>query len=122
MIEAAQKHGKPCLVGALTPTEILAAWRCGADFVKVFPCGPVGGPKYIRALKGPFPQIELVPTGGVTLDSVGDFFRAGVAAVAVGGELVDLKMLREGNVQAITSLANKFKDAIKLARSSVGKN
>jgi len=122
VIETAQKHGKPCIAGALTPTEILAAWRCGADFVKVFPCGPVGGPKYIRALKGPFPQIELVPTGGVTLESVGDFIRAGAAAVAVGGELVDLKMLREGNVQAITSLAGKFKDAIKLARLPVGKN
>jgi len=122
VIETAQKHNKPCLAGALTPTEILAAWHCGADFVKVFPCGPVGGPKYIRALKGPFPQIELVPTGGVTLESVGDFIGAGAAAIAVGGELVDLKMLREGNVQAITSMASKFKEAIKLARLRVPRN
>jgi 2-dehydro-3-deoxyphosphogluconate aldolase / (4S)-4-hydroxy-2-oxoglutarate aldolase len=118
VIEIAQKHNKPCLPGALTPTEVLAAWRAGADLVKVFPCGPVGGPKYIKALKGPFPQIELVPTGGVNLETTSDFIRAGASAVAVGGELVDLKALRAGNLDAITSTAKKFIEAVRLGRDT----
>jgi 2-dehydro-3-deoxyphosphogluconate aldolase/(4S)-4-hydroxy-2-oxoglutarate aldolase len=121
VIETAQKHSKPCLPGALTPTEILAAWRGGADLVKVFPCGPVGGPKYIKAIKGPFPQIELVPTGGVSLENTTDFIRAGAAAVAVGSELVDLKALRAGNFEAITATAKKFLEAVREGRAAIAK-
>jgi 2-dehydro-3-deoxyphosphogluconate aldolase / (4S)-4-hydroxy-2-oxoglutarate aldolase len=117
VIETARKHDKPCLPGALTPTEVLAAWRAGADLVKVFPCGPVGGPKYIKAIKGPFPQIELVPTGGVSLDTTAEFIRAGASAVAVGGELVDLKALRAGNQDAITAMAKKFLEAVRMGRT-----
>jgi 2-dehydro-3-deoxyphosphogluconate aldolase/(4S)-4-hydroxy-2-oxoglutarate aldolase len=121
VIETAQKHSKPCLPGALTPTEILAAWRGGADLVKVFPCGPVGGPKYIKALKSPFPQIEMVPTGGVSLENTAEFIRVGAAAVAVGGELVDLKALRAGNFETITSMAKKFLEAVRAGRAAAAK-
>ncbi|MGH9641244.1 MAG: bifunctional 4-hydroxy-2-oxoglutarate aldolase/2-dehydro-3-deoxy-phosphogluconate aldolase [Terriglobales bacterium] len=118
VIETTRKHGKACIPGALTPTEVLAAWRAGADLVKVFPCGPVGGPKYIKALKAPFGQIDLVPTGGVSLDNAADFIRAGASAVAVGAELVDLKALREGNLEVITSKAKRFIQAVRMARDS----
>lgn len=121
VIETARHHNKPCLPGALTPTEVLAAWRAGADLVKVFPCGPVGGPKYIKALKAPFPEIELVPTGGVNLDTTAEFIRAGASAVAVGGELVDLKSLRAGNIDAITATAKKFLEAVRSGREAAAK-
>jgi len=88
VIELARRYSKACIPGGLTPTEILAAWQAGADMVKVFPCGPVGGPRYIKSIRGPFPQIDLIPTGGVDLESVPKYIRAGAAAVAVGGELV----------------------------------
>ena len=116
VIELTKGASKPCIPGTLTPTEILTAWQAGADLVKVFPCGPVGGPKYIKALKGPFPQIEFVPTGGVNLETAPEFIRAGAAAVAVGGELVDTNALREGRPEAIVSTARKFLEAVRLAR------
>lgn len=118
VIATAVKRSKPCFPGALTPTEILAAWRAGADMVKVFPCGPVGGAKYIRAIRGPFPHIELVPTGGVNLENAAELIRAGAAAIAVGSELVDLKALRSGNLEAITSTAKKFQDAVRAGRAT----
>src|SRR5207245_1361450 len=77
MIELAKKEGKLVMAGALTPTEVMAAWEAGADFVKIFPCGQVGGAKYIKALRGPFPQVPFVPTGGVTLNTAGEFIEAG---------------------------------------------
>jgi len=117
VIELAHRYSKPCLPGALTPTEVVTAWEAGADLVKIFPCGPVGGPKYIKALKGPFPQIEFVPTGGVNLETTPEFIKAGATAVAVGGELVDLKALREGKVEVITSTARRFLDAVRAARA-----
>ncbi|HEV2500621.1 MAG TPA: 2-dehydro-3-deoxyphosphogluconate aldolase, partial [Terriglobia bacterium] len=104
--------------GALTPTEVIATWQAGADMVKVFPCGPVGGPKYIKALKGPLPQIDFVPTGGVTLQTVPEYIKAGAAAVAVGSELLDLKALREGKLEVITELAQKFQDAVREGRQA----
>jgi 2-dehydro-3-deoxyphosphogluconate aldolase/(4S)-4-hydroxy-2-oxoglutarate aldolase len=121
VVEVARRYGKPCLPGALTPTEIVAAWQAGADLVKVFPCGPVGGPKYIKALKGPFPQIELVPTGSVNLETTPEFIKAGAAAVAVGGELVDLKALREGRLDVISANARQYVEAVRAARASLGK-
>src|ERR1035437_5102716 len=93
-IEIAKRYAKVICPGALTPTEVLTAWEAGADVVKIFPCGNVGGPKYIKALKGPFPQIEMIPTGGVNLETAGEFLKAGACAVAVGGELVDAKLIR----------------------------
>jgi 2-dehydro-3-deoxyphosphogluconate aldolase / (4S)-4-hydroxy-2-oxoglutarate aldolase len=117
VIELALRYSKPCLPGALTPTEVVTAWEAGADLVKIFPCGPVGGPKYIRALKGPFPQIDFVPTGGVNLETTPEFIRAGATAVAVGGELVNPQALRDGRVEVITSTARRFLDAVRSARA-----
>jgi len=119
VIEVARRYSKPCFPGALTPTEIVAAWQAGADMVKIFPCGPVGGPKYIKALKGPFPQIDFVPTGGVNLETTPEFIKAGAAAVAAGSELVDAKALREANLEVITSNARKFVEAVRLARMAM---
>ncbi len=121
VIELARRYSKPCLPGALTPTEVVTAWQAGADLVKIFPCGPVGGPKYIRALKGPFPQIEFIPTGGVNLETAPEFIKAGAAAVAVGSELVDTKLLREGKQEVITANARRYVEAVRTARASLGK-
>ena len=118
VIETAARLGRACFPGALTPTEVLAAWRAGADMVKVFPCGPAGGPSYIKALRGPFPHIPYVPTGGVTLESTPQYFKAGAAAVAVGGELCDLKALKAGNVEAVVNNARKFLEAVREGRAS----
>jgi 2-dehydro-3-deoxyphosphogluconate aldolase / (4S)-4-hydroxy-2-oxoglutarate aldolase len=116
-VEFVRREGKLMMAGALTPTEITAAWKAGADFVKVFPCGSVGGPQYIRALRGPFPQIPFIPTGGVNLETAGDFIRAGAAALGVGGELVQTDALRAGNEAVITDNARKFVEALKTARA-----
>ena len=121
VIEMARRYSKPIFPGALTPTEVLTAWQAGADMVKIFPCGPVGGAKYIKALKGPFPQIEMVPTGGVNLETTPEFIKAGAAAVAVGGELVDLKALKEGKLDQITEMAKKFVEAVRAGRAALGK-
>ncbi len=117
VIEMARRYSKPCFPGALTPTEVVAAWQAGADMVKIFPCGPVGGPAYIKALKGPFPQIDFVPTGGVNLETTPEFIKAGAAAVAVGGELVNVKVLREGKLDVVVANARKFIDAVRSARA-----
>jgi 2-dehydro-3-deoxyphosphogluconate aldolase/(4S)-4-hydroxy-2-oxoglutarate aldolase len=121
VIELARRYSKPCVPGALTPTEVVTAWQAGADLVKIFPCGPVGGAKYIKALRGPFPQIEFVPTGGVNLETTPEFIKAGAAAVAVGSELVDLKALREGKLDVITTNARAYLEAVRTARASMGK-
>jgi 2-dehydro-3-deoxyphosphogluconate aldolase/(4S)-4-hydroxy-2-oxoglutarate aldolase len=102
--------------GALTPTEILTAWNAGADFVKVFPASAVGGASYLKAVKAPLPQIRLIPTGGVSLDTVADFIKAGAEAVGVGGELVDLKAIRENRPEIITERAQQFLELVKNAR------
>jgi len=102
--------------GALTPTEVVQAWNAGADFVKVFPAGAVGGPSYLKALKAPLPQIELVPTGGVSLTTAGDFIRAGAAALGVGAELVDINAIREGQSAVITERAKQFIEIVREAR------
>jgi 2-dehydro-3-deoxyphosphogluconate aldolase/(4S)-4-hydroxy-2-oxoglutarate aldolase len=115
-IEVAKRYSKPIFPGGLTPTEILTAWEAGADGVKVFPCSAVGGAKYIKAVKAPFPQIELVPTGGVNLETIGDFIAAGSSAVGVGGELVDAKSCNEGNYEIFTERARKFRQAAQAAR------
>jgi len=121
VIEVARRYSKVCIPGALTPTEVVAAWQAGADLVKIFPCGPVGGPQYIKALRAPLPHIDFVPTGGVNLETTPEYIKAGAAAVAVGGELVDAKALREGRLDVITSTARKFVEAVRDARASLGK-
>ncbi len=115
-IEMAKRYSKVITPGALTPTEVLAAWEAGADIVKVFPCGAVGGPKYIRALKAPFPQIEMIPTGGVSVETTGEFLKAGACAVAVGGELIDAKNIAEGRYDVFEERARHFLAEIAKAR------
>ena len=116
-IEVCKRYSKVVIPGALTPTEVVTAWEAGADFVKVFPCDNVGGPKYIKALKGPFPQIDLIPTGGVNLHTAAEFLAAGAAALAVGSELVDKKALASGDFARITDNAKKFLEVLRTAKS-----
>ena len=104
--------------GALTPTEVVQAWNAGADFVKVFPAGAVGGASYLKALKAPLPQIELVPTGGVSLKKAADFIKAGAAALGVGADLVDIKAIREGQAGLITERAKQFIQIVREARTA----
>jgi 2-dehydro-3-deoxyphosphogluconate aldolase/(4S)-4-hydroxy-2-oxoglutarate aldolase len=111
-IEMARRYSKVIMPGALTPTEILAAWQAGAAMVKVFPASAVGGPKYIKALKGPFPHIELIPTGGVNLDTTEEFLRAGASAVAVGGELIDEKTIQLGRYEVFEERARRFVEVV----------
>ena len=107
-IELARRYAKPIFPGALTPTEVLTAWEAGGDAIKVFPCSALGGAKYIKALKAPLPQVELVPTGGVNLETLADFLMAGSAAVGVGSELVDSQSVAEKNLGLITERARQF--------------
>lgn len=115
-IEYCRSQDVVVIPGALTPTEVVQAWQAGADFVKVFPAGSVGGARYIKALKAPLPQIELIPTGGVSLTTAGDFIRAGAAALGVGTDLVDIKAIREGNPKLITERAKQFLEIVREAR------
>ncbi len=118
-IEIARRYSKVVMPGALTPTEVLAAWEAGADIVKIFPCGNVGGPKYIKALRAPFPHIEMIPTGGVNLETAGEFLKAGACAVAVGAELVDAKSLKEGRLELIEEKARQYLAVIAKARAEM---
>ena len=104
--------------GALTPTEVVRAWNAGADAVKVFPAGAVGGASYLRALKAPLPHIELIPTGGVSLKTAADFIKAGAMALGVGADLVDMKALRDGNDQLLTERARQFLEIVREARQN----
>jgi 2-dehydro-3-deoxyphosphogluconate aldolase/(4S)-4-hydroxy-2-oxoglutarate aldolase len=115
-IACCRRYGIAVLPGALTPTEVVAAWQAGADMVKVFPCGAVGGADYIKALKAPLPQIELVPTGGVSLKTAADFIRAGAAALGVGADLVDMKAVRSGQAGLVTQKAREFVELVRQAR------
>ena len=120
-VAAARELDLLIMVGALTPSEIMAASACGADFVKVFPCSSVGGPKYIQALRGPFPQIPLVPTGGVTLETAADYIRAGAAALGVGGEMIAKDALKTRDRDALSKLAAIFVDLVRDARKTSAK-
>ncbi len=115
-IRMARRYGKPIIAGAYTPTEILTAWEEGSDFVKVFPAN-VGGPEYIKALKGPLPQVLLVPTGGVELDNIGEFLKAGASALGVGGNLVSKKLLAARDFNGLTENAKRFAEAVRAARA-----
>jgi 2-dehydro-3-deoxyphosphogluconate aldolase / (4S)-4-hydroxy-2-oxoglutarate aldolase len=118
-IELAVREGKLMMAGALTPTEVITAWDAGSDIVKVFPCGNVGGAKYIKALKGPFPQIPLVPTGGVNLNTAAEFIEAGAVALGIGGELVQAEALKSNKPEVIIETARKFLAIIKQARAQL---
>jgi len=117
-IAVCRRHEVAVMPGALTPTEVVQAWSAGADFVKIFPAGAVGGATYIKSLKAPLPQIELVPTGGVSLITAADFIKAGASALGVGTDLVDLKAIREGQQNLITERAREFVRIVKEARAT----
>jgi 2-dehydro-3-deoxyphosphogluconate aldolase/(4S)-4-hydroxy-2-oxoglutarate aldolase len=118
-VELAVRESKLIMAGALTPTEVMAAWEAGADFVKIFPCGQVGGATYIRALKGPFPQIPFVPTGGINLTTAAEFIEAGVAALGVGGECVQAEALKSKKPEIIVENARKFLAIVKETRAQM---
>ncbi len=117
-IEMARRYSKVICPGALTPTEVLTAWEAGADFIKVFPASAVGGPKYIKALKAPFPHIEMIPTGGVSIESTPEFLKAGASAVAAGAELIDEKNIQLGNYHLFEERARQFVAAVAAFRAT----
>ena len=119
IIDVCRREDRAVFPGALTPTEILSAWRAGADAVKVFPASAVGGPSYLRSIKGPLPDIELMPTGGVSLATMGEYLRAGAIAVGVGGELTDVRTLKNGQTKDLTRIAKEFVQEVQEARSRV---
>jgi 2-dehydro-3-deoxyphosphogluconate aldolase / (4S)-4-hydroxy-2-oxoglutarate aldolase len=118
-VELAAREGTLIMAGALTPTEVMAAWEAGGDFIKIFPCGQVGAAKYIKCLKGPFPQIPFVPTGGVDLKTAGEFIEAGAAALGIGGELVQAEALKSNKPEIIIENARKFLAIVKQAREQM---
>ncbi len=117
-IALCKKLDVPIMPGALSPTEVVTAWNAGADLVKVFPCGSVGGASYIKNLKGPLPNIKMIPTGGVSLTTAADFIKAGASALGVGTDLVDVKAIRAGKAEVVTERARQFVQIVKEARAS----
>lgn len=116
LIKICKRYSKIVIPGAMTPTEILKAWEMGADIVKVFPAGNLGGPSYIKAIKAPLPQILLNPTGGVNLENAGEFIRAGASIISVGAALVDKKAVAEGKFEVLTRKAKEFLEEVRKAR------
>lgn len=118
-IEMCRRYSVALMAGALTPTEVVNAWSAGADVVKIFPCGAVGGASYIRALKAPFPQIALMPTGGVSLKTAADFIQAGSFALGVGSDLINAKaMLEEDWSTLATSVSAKAREYVKVVQEA----
>ena len=115
VVETAQSAGVPVMPGAFTPTEALTAWEWGADLVKLFPAS-AGGPAYLKAVHAPLPHVRLVPTGGVSVANAGDYIRAGAAAVAVGGQLVDATAIVAGEFGRLTGAARELVEAVRAAR------
>lgn len=118
-VEICKRYSVAALPGALTPTEVITAWEAGADMVKIFPVDNLGGPKYIKALKAPLPQIDMVPTGGVDLGNLADFLKAGASAVAVGSSLMNKAALKEGRYEVIEQAAKEFLRVTAAARAAV---
>lgn len=108
VIAETKKYGKLSIPGALTPTEAITAWDAGADYVKIFPCSAVGGASYLKALLAPFPQLKLIPTGGVTLQTAHSFLEAGARALGIGSDLVNLTAIDQGHPGAITESARAY--------------
>ena len=115
LVETCRRYSVPAIPGAYTPTEIVTAWEAGADMVKVFPAS-IGGPPLIKALKAPLPQVDLVPVGGVNLDTAAGFIRAGAAALGVGSALINQRLLEEGDFAALTERARRFVEEVARGR------
>jgi 2-dehydro-3-deoxyphosphogluconate aldolase / (4S)-4-hydroxy-2-oxoglutarate aldolase len=118
VIRTTKSNKKISCPGALTPTEAITAWDAGADYVKIFPCSAVGGASYLKSLLAPFPHLQLIPTGGVTLDTGASFLKAGARALGVGSDLVNLAAIDAGKPEAITETARAYLKVIAEARKS----
>jgi 2-dehydro-3-deoxyphosphogluconate aldolase / (4S)-4-hydroxy-2-oxoglutarate aldolase len=118
VLQAAAAEKKLAIPGALTPTELMSARSEGARLVKIFPCGNVGGPKYLKSLKAPFPDAQLIPTGGVNVSNAAEYIAAGAFALGIGADLVDLAALRQGQTQKILAAAQALVEAVRQARQS----
>jgi 2-dehydro-3-deoxyphosphogluconate aldolase/(4S)-4-hydroxy-2-oxoglutarate aldolase len=116
-VELARSRDVAVMAGGLTPTEVISAWRAGADMVKIFPCSAVGGPKYLAALKAPLPEVKLLPAGGVSLANLHDYIAHGASAVGVGSELIDVAALEANQDDTLTERAASFVRAVAAARS-----
>jgi 2-dehydro-3-deoxyphosphogluconate aldolase / (4S)-4-hydroxy-2-oxoglutarate aldolase len=119
VLSVARANAKLAIPGALTPTELMNAQDHGARLVKIFPCGNVGGPKYLKSLKAPFPQSSLIPTGGVNASNAAEFIAAGAFALGVGADLVDVSALREGNLEKVSTAARELVAAVASARTAL---
>lgn len=117
VIELCRRYDKPVMPGALTPTEVLTAWQAGADIVKIFP-SELTGPNYLKALRGPLPQVRLMPTGGVNLETAEAFLKAGACALGIGGSLVEPKALAAGDFSRIESLAAQYVEIVRRFRAA----
>lgn len=117
VVEFARKKNVLVIPGALTPSEVIHAWKAGADFVKIFPCGPLGGENYIRALKAPFPQVPMVAAGGVNQLTALGYILAGASALGVGGELIPKEALQQRQEERVHELARRFLAKVKEGRS-----
>jgi 2-dehydro-3-deoxyphosphogluconate aldolase / (4S)-4-hydroxy-2-oxoglutarate aldolase len=116
-----KQQGTLMIAGALTPTEVISAWKAGSDFVKIFPCGSMGGAKYLKALKAPLPQVPMIPTGGVNLENAADMIRAGAEALGIGGDLVTASALASGETQPITDAARSYVAIVREARQEMAR-
>jgi 2-dehydro-3-deoxyphosphogluconate aldolase / (4S)-4-hydroxy-2-oxoglutarate aldolase len=117
-IEMCHRYSIPVLPGALTPTEVVTAWQAGADVIKVFPASALGGAKYLKSLKAPLPQVEMIPTGGVSLATAKEFLEAGSFALGVGADLVDTKAMADGKPEKITESAKKYLEIVREFRKA----
>ena len=118
-VEAMRARDIPVFPGALTPTEILTEWNAGADVVKVFPCSALGGAKYLTQLRGPFPDIRLMPTGGVNVSNAAEFLRAGAIAVGLGTDLVDVAAVESGRAHVLTDRTRALLESLRPARTTL---
>ncbi|HEX3437539.1 MAG TPA: bifunctional 4-hydroxy-2-oxoglutarate aldolase/2-dehydro-3-deoxy-phosphogluconate aldolase [Pseudacidobacterium sp.] len=116
VIAKTKELGKVSIPGSLTPTEVITAWNAGADYVKIFPCSAVGGASYLKALLAPFPELQLIPTGGVTQQTAAEFLRAGARALGVGADLVNAKAIAEGKPEIVTNAARAYLEIIRKER------
>ena len=116
-----KQQGTLMIAGALTPTEVIDAWKAGSDFVKIFPCGSMGGAKYLKALKAPLPQVPMIPTGGVNLENAADMIRAGAEALGIGGDLVTAAALAAGDPLPITDVARAYVAIVREARHEMAR-
>ena len=117
VVEFAVKENILVIAGAMTPSEVITAWQAGSELVKVFPCAPIGGPAYIKALKGPFPQVPIIAAGGVNQETAADYILAGAAAVGIGGRLIPKAAIEHRKPEQISELARRFLRIVQTARN-----